>query len=45
VTTKDLLTLDLTLSVNADLLKVSEYIRQSNIVVALVAANIYIAVT
>jgi nitrite reductase/ring-hydroxylating ferredoxin subunit len=45
VTTKDLLTLDLTLSANAALLKVGGYIRQSNIVVALVAANTYAAVT
>ncbi len=45
VTTKDLLTLDLTLSANAALLKVGGYIRQSNIVIALVAANTYAAVT
>jgi cytochrome b6-f complex iron-sulfur subunit len=45
VTTKDLLTLDLSLTANSALLKVGGYIRQSNIVVALVAANTYVAVT
>ncbi len=45
IPTNDLLTLDLSLVANAALLKVGGYIRQSNIVVALVSANTYAAVT
>lgn len=45
ITNNDLLTLDLSLSANAALLKVGGYIRQNNIVVALISANTYAAVT
>jgi cytochrome b6-f complex iron-sulfur subunit len=43
--TKDLLTLDLSLAANANLKKIGGYIRQNNIVVALIATDTYAAVT
>jgi nitrite reductase/ring-hydroxylating ferredoxin subunit len=43
--TKDLLTLDLNSTANANLKTIGGYIRQNNIVVALISANTYAAVT
>jgi cytochrome b6-f complex iron-sulfur subunit len=43
--TKDLITLDLNAVANASLVKIGGYVRQNNIVVALIAANTYAAVT
>ena len=43
--TKDLLTLDLSLTANSNLKKIGGYIRQNNILVALIATDTYAAVT